>query len=117
MRSQQSSSSPPDALTGVVDALITRVLANPRLLAVILDEIRTIVREEIARTPFADRLLHAAEAAERIGMSEAALRKAAARGAVPCHRLGRRLRFRLSELMVEVDARRERRGARAARLT
>jgi excisionase family DNA binding protein len=117
MRSQQSSSSPPDALTGVVDALITRVLANPRLLAVILDEIRTIVREEIARAPFADRLLDVAEAAERIGMSEGALRKAVARGTVSCHRLGRRVRFRLSELMVEADARRERRGSRSARLT
>ena len=100
-----------------MDALITRVLANPHLLAVILDEIRSIVREEIAGAPFADHLLDAAEAAERIGMSEAALRKAVARGTVSCHRLGRRLRFRLSELMVEADAHRERRGSRSARLT
>lgn len=87
------------------------------MLDAIYDKLRAIVREEIACAPFADRLMDAAEAAERIGMSEAALRKAAARGAVPCHRLGRRLRFRLSELMVEADARRERRGFRSARLT
>jgi excisionase family DNA binding protein len=45
------------------------------------------------------------EAAERLGMTESALRKAVARGTIPCQRLGRRLRFRLSELMVEAEAR------------
>lgn len=93
-------------MTGIVDAVIGRVLSHPEMLAVLLDEIRTIVREEIARAPFADRLMDAAEAAERIGMSEAALRKAAARGTIPCQHKGRRLRFRLSELLVEMEARR-----------
>jgi excisionase family DNA binding protein len=96
----------------VVDAVIARVLSNPRLVASVLQEIRAIVREEIAKASFADRLLDAPEAAERLGMTEAALRKAAARGTIPCQRLGRRLRFRLSELMVEAESRRDqRRGA------
>ena len=100
-----------EALSLVVDAVIARILADPRMVASVLDEIRTIVREEIARAPFADRLLDVPEAAERIGMTESALRKAVARGTIPCQRMGRRLRFRLSELMVEAEARRaHRRG-------
>ena len=117
MRPQLSPSSPSDALTAVVDALIARVLAHPDLRAVLRDEIRTIVREEIARAPFADRLLDAAEAAQRLGLSEAALRKAVARGTVPCHRLGRRVRFRLSELLVAAGAKRGRFGRRIPRPT
>ena len=97
--------------------MLARVLSNPMIIAAILDEIRTIVREEIERAPFADRLLDAAEAAERIGMSEGALRKAVARGTIPCQRYGRRLRFRLSELMAETNAHGERRGSRSIRLT
>jgi hypothetical protein len=100
-----------DALVGVANATIARALASPEIRAAIFDEIRIIVREEIARAPFADRLMDAAEAAERIGMTEAALRKAAARGTIPCQHKGRRLRFRLSELMVEVEARRGRRDS------
>ena len=90
----------------MVDAVIARVLADPRMVASVLHEFRVVVREEIAKASFADRLLDAPEAAERLGMTEAALRKAAARGTIPCRRLGRRLRFRLSELMVEAEARR-----------
>jgi len=95
-----------DALVGVANAPIARALASPEIRAAIFDEIRAIVREEISRAPFADRLMDAAEAADRIGMSEAALRKAAARGTIPCQHKGRRLRFRLSELLVEMEARR-----------
>jgi hypothetical protein len=124
MRSQQFSPSPREvsqdlngssgaqldhALTLVVDAVMTRVLSDPRVVASVLHEIRTIVREEIAKASFADRLMDATEAARRLGMTEAAVRKAAARGTVPCQRLGRRLRFRLSELMVKREARQEHR--------
>jgi hypothetical protein len=89
-----------------VDAVMNRILSDPRIVASFLHEIRTIVREEIAKASFADRLIGAAEAAERLGMTEAAVRKAAARGAVPCQRIGRSLRFRLSALMVEAESRR-----------
>lgn len=99
------------ALGGVANAMIVRALASPEIQVAIFDRIRAIVREEIARAPFADRLMDAAEAAERIGMTEAALRKAVARGTIPCQRKGRRLRFRLSELMVEVEAQRGRRDS------
>jgi excisionase family DNA binding protein len=54
--------------------------------------------------------MDAAEAAERLGMTEAALRKAAARGTVPFQRIGRRLRFRLSKLLSEVEVRGMRQG-------
>ena len=97
------------ALTLVVDAVMTRVLSDPRIVGSVLHEIRTIVREEIAKASFADRLMDAPEAAERLSMTEAALRKAAARGTIPCQHLGRRLRFRLSELMGEAEVRRDHR--------
>jgi hypothetical protein len=103
-----------DAVTGMVDAVIGRAFANPKIRSSLLDDIRIIIREELARTPFADRLMDAAEAAERLGMTEAALRKAAARGKVPCEHRGRRLRFRLSALMGDVEARRENQGPAAA---
>ena len=92
-----------------MDSVIARVLSNPRLVASVLQEIRAIVREEIAKASFADRLWDAPEAAERLGMTEAALLKAAARGTIPCQRLGRRLRFRLSALMGEEEAREDHR--------
>jgi len=85
---------------------MTRVLSDPRIVGSVLHEIRTIVREEIAKASFADRLMDAPEAAERLSMTEAALRKAAARGTIPCQRLGWRLRFRLSEVMVKAESRR-----------
>jgi hypothetical protein len=100
-----------DAMTGMVDAVIGRVFANPEIRAALLDDIRTIVREELARMPSSDRLMDAAEAAERMGMTEAALRKAAARGTIPCEHRGRRLRFRLSVLMGEAEARGGNQGA------
>jgi hypothetical protein len=92
------------ALAAIANATIAHVLASREVRAEIFGEIRAIIRQEISQAPFADRLLDASEAAERIGITEAALRKAAARGTVPCKRIGRRLRFRLSELMVRVEA-------------
>ena len=91
------------AIAGVAISVIGRALGSPELRAAIFGEIRAIVREEIAHAPFSDRLMGAAEAAERMGLTEAALRKAASRGTVPSHRVGRRLRFRLSELLGGAD--------------
>ena len=88
-----------------------RALTSPEVRAAIFDEIRTIVREELARMPFSDRLMDVAEAAERMGMTEAALRKAAARDTIPCEHRGRRPRFRLSVLMGEAEARPGNQGA------
>ena len=99
-----------NAFGGAANAIIAGALASPEIRAALFDEIRAIVREEIARAPFADRLMDAAEAADRLGMTEAALRKAAARGTFPCEHKGRRLRFRLSVLMAESEARRGNQG-------
>lgn len=46
-----------------------------------------------------DKLVDVDEAATLLKMSPAALRKAAARGTIPCERIGRRLRFHTAELM------------------
>ena len=99
------------ALGSVANGIILRAFASPEVRAAIFDEIRTIVREELARMPSSDRLMDAAEAAGRMGMTEAALRKAAARGTIPCEHRGRRLRFRLSVLMGEAEARGGNQGA------
>jgi len=93
-----------DAMSGVVNGMLLRAFSSPEVRAAFFDEIRGIVREELARTPFADRLVDAAEAAQIMGMTEAAMRKAAARGAIPCEHRGRRLRFRLSALMGDTEA-------------
>jgi hypothetical protein len=58
------------------------------------------VRAELGKHPMGgDRLIDADEAATVLGMTGAAVRKAAARGTIPTERLGRRLRFRLSVLL------------------
>lgn len=45
-------------------------------------------------------VLTVAEAAIVLSMTEGALRKAVERGQIPCVRMGRRLRFRRSELLI-----------------
>lgn len=65
----------------------------------IREHIRAIVME-IAPAPANDveDLLDARRAAAFLGMTPAALRMAVYRGTIPCVRIGRRLRFRRSEL-------------------
>jgi hypothetical protein len=64
------------------------------------DQIRAIVME-IAPAPANDveDLLDARAAAVFLGMTPAALRMAVYRGTIPCLRVGRRLRFRRSDLV------------------
>ncbi len=64
------------------------------------DQIRAIVLE-VAPAPANDveDLLDARAAAAFLGMTPAALRMAVYRGTIRCLRIGRRLRFRRSELM------------------
>jgi hypothetical protein len=64
--------------------------------------IRAVVREEVGRLirHDPDRLVDAHEAARILAISPAALRKAAQRGSVPVQRVGRRLRFRLGDLLM-----------------
>jgi excisionase family DNA binding protein len=63
------------------------------------EQIRTIVLE-VSPSPANDveDLLDARAAAAYLGMTPAALRMAVYRGTVPCVRVGRRLRFRRSQL-------------------
>ena len=74
-------------------------------LAALPDEVaklRARVAELEARTaqPADDgSLLNAKDAAALLQMTTTALRQAAYRGAIPCVRIGRRLRFRRSELL------------------
>lgn len=65
-----------------------------------LELIRRVVREEIGRAWREDpeKLIGIEEAAGRLGLSVAAARKAAWRGALPVRRVGRRLRVRLGDL-------------------
>ena len=60
--------------------------------------VQEAVRAEI-RTVLDEELIDTRQAAELLNMSEAALRKAVERGQIPCTRMGRRLRFRRSELI------------------
>lgn len=58
------------------------------------------VRHEIRREAIAcERMITAWEAALLLDMTEAAVRKAASRGGLPCHRIGRRLRFKVGDLL------------------
>ena len=69
--------------------------------ATIRDQIRALVLE-FASQPANDvveDLVDTTAAAAFLGMTPHALRMAVFRGAVPCLRIGRRLRFRLSDLV------------------
>lgn len=71
-------------------------------------ELRSVVREavsEIIRKTLDEELLDTKQAAGLLGMTPAAVRKAVERGQLPCVRMGRRLRFRRSELLRVADSR------------
>jgi predicted DNA-binding transcriptional regulator AlpA len=64
--------------------------------------VREVVREELLRVPHdPDRLLTVDEAAQILSMTPNAIRRAVDRGTFPSpvKRLGRRLRFRLGDLL------------------
>jgi excisionase family DNA binding protein len=84
------------ALVIDVVAAVKEALRDP----VVREQIRGIVLE-CSPSPANDteHLLDAAAAAEVLGMTKSALRMAVYRGTIPCVRVGRRLRFRLSELV------------------
>ena len=75
----------------VAEAVRTEVVAP--LLAAIRAEIARIGRHDL------DRLIGVEDAARLLSMSQAATRKAAARGTLPVRRIGRRLRFRVGDLL------------------
>lgn len=69
----------------------------------LLPTVRSIVREELARAAevHPDTLLSVAETAERLHISEAAVLKAISRKGIKAHRVGRRWRIRLGDLLGE----------------
>jgi hypothetical protein len=85
----------PIDLVHVLRAALERL--RPELQA----DLRLALREELARLgrDDLDRLLDADAAGRLLGMTPTAIRKAAERGAVPCVRVGRRLRFRVRDLL------------------
>ena len=88
------------ATLDIAAALAEAVRANAAELGML---VRDIIRAELNRCmgPGADDLLSAEQAAALLGMSPAALRRAEERGRapVPAVRLGRRLRWRRSDLI------------------
>ncbi len=79
-------------------AEIVEALRSPDVVEVLIEIVRTSVRGELDRV-LRDELVDAKEAARILSMTEGAVRKAAARGSIPCRRIDRRLRFRRSELL------------------
>jgi excisionase family DNA binding protein len=79
---------------------LTAALASPKVQEELRRTVAAVVRSEMQALPMGgDRLVDADEAARILGMTVAAIRKAAARGTLPTERVGRRLRFRLSRLL------------------
>lgn len=79
---------------------LANALSSPRVRQALTDAIREAMRGDFAATATAsDQLVGAEEAARILGMTVAAVRKAATRGTLPCHRVGRRVRFLPSELL------------------
>lgn len=79
---------------------VSAALASPKVQEELRRTVASVVRAELRTLPLGvDRLVDADEAAELLGMTGGAIRKAAARGTIPAERIGRRLRSRLSALL------------------
>ena len=72
---------------------------NPRVQELLQGIVKRAMISAVRTAEPTDRLIDAPEAARMLGMSVAAVRKAAIRGAIPCVRLGRRVRFRPTQIL------------------
>lgn len=79
-------------------AELTAWLRSPDARGLMTEIIAEAIQTEI-RGALEDELIDVARAAEMLDMSEGALRKAVERGQVPCQRVGKRLRFRRTDLL------------------
>ena len=77
---------------------LTAWLGRPEVRALLKGIVMEAVRDEL-RAALEDELLDVERAAQMLGMSAGALRKAVERGQVPCERIGNRLRFRRMDLL------------------
>jgi excisionase family DNA binding protein len=84
---------------------LSAALRSPRVLAALEELLRRVVREELASAGLGDALLAVPQAADLLGMTPAAVNKAAQRGTLPCVRIGRRVRFRRNELLTRLGSR------------
>jgi len=82
-------------------AELAQALSAPEVKVILQCLVREAVRSELQDTQPPQRFLDVAAAAALLQMSEAAVRKAAQRGTIPCVRLGRRLRFDPRALTLE----------------
>ena len=99
-------------MTSTIEEAITKTVQNalrdlPTIIRgaireELLSSIRQAVREELLTTgrQDPDRLISVEQAAGILGMSVNAVRKAAQRRTLPVQRIGRRLRFRLGDLLL-----------------
>jgi excisionase family DNA binding protein len=82
---------------------LATALSSPKVRQALADLVRDALRGELSPSGAnGENLVDAEEAAKILGMTLAAVRKAATRGTLPCHRLGRRIRFRPAELLAFV---------------
>ena len=85
-----------------LSAELTEWFTSPEIQGRLHEIVREAVRAEI-RAVLDEELVDIKQAAQILNMSEAALRKAVERGQLRCIRLGRRVRFRRSELLAVVS--------------
>lgn len=79
---------------------LKEALVSPAVREALSGIVRDALREEVPSAPAdPDRLIDVDGAAQLLGMTPAAVRKATERGALPCHRIGRRVRFRAGDLL------------------
>lgn len=77
---------------------LTAWLERPEVRMLLKRIVTEAVRDEL-RNALEDELLDVQRAAQMLGLSAGALRKAVERGQIPCERIGSRLRFRRMDLL------------------
>jgi hypothetical protein len=91
----------PDAAAGpVIDMQAEFQATLDANMPIFEDMLRTAVRDELLNAPAdPNRLVDAGEAAQMLGMTETAVRRAANRGTLPSRKNGKLLRFRVGDLL------------------
>jgi len=84
---------------------LASALGSPSVLRALEELVRRVVRDELVHAGVGDEMLDVPRAANLLGMTAAAVSKAASRGTLPCVRLGRRIRFRRADLIARSGTR------------